>query len=323
MSASATAVQGAVTVRAAKLRLRLLPMLACLAVLLVAGCGGGSGGSGAGRLRVVATTTAVQDFVRVIGGDKVAMTGILKPNVSAHEYEPSPADINAIARADLVVANGAGLETWLGDTIKSAGYTGTVVDTSKGVRLRQGEGEEKGGVDPHIWHDPRNAKVMVRNIAAAFEAADPGDAATFRANLDAYSAKLDTLDASIARRIDSLANRKLVTDHDAFGYYADRYGLVVVGSVIPSFDSNSELSGADLRTLVAKVEAERVKAIFSEAELPPKTAATVAREAGVEVVGGEEALYGDGLGPPGSPGATYLGMMEHNTDTIVSALSGA
>ena len=308
--------------RAATTRLRVLPLLACVAALLVAGCGGGPGSDG-GKLQVVATTTAVQDFVRVIGGDKVAMTGILKPNVSAHEYEPSPADINAIARADVVVANGAGLETWLGDTIKSAGYSGPVVDTSKGVKLRQGEGEEKGGVDPHIWHDPRNAKVMVSHIAGALEAADPRDAATFRANLAAYTRKLDALDAGIARRIDGLASRKLVTNHDAFGYYADRYGLQVVGSVIPSFDSATELSGAGLRDLVAKVKAEKVKAIFSEAELPPKTAATVAKEAGVKVVGGEDALYGDGLGPPGSPGATYLGMMEHNTKTIVSALSGA
>jgi ABC-type Zn uptake system ZnuABC Zn-binding protein ZnuA len=307
-------------------RIRLFPLLACVVVLLAAGCGGGErtgAGGGSERLQVVATTTTVQDFVRVIGGDKVAMTGILKPGVDAHEFEPSPADLDAIARADVVVANGVGLEKWLDDTIKSAGFSGPVVDASKGVPLRQGVGVEAGEPDPHIWHNPRNAKVMVGNIAEALAAADPTDAAAYRANLAAYTSQLDALDADIARRIDSLANRKLVTNHDAFGYYADRYGLEVIGSVIPSFDTAAELSGADLRELVAKVRAAKVKAIFSEVELPPKTAETVAREAGVKVITGEDALYGDGLGPAGSDGATYLGMMKHNTDTIVSALSGA
>jgi len=308
-------------------RIRQFPLLACVAVLLAAGCGGGertgATGGGSERLQVVATTTPVQDFVRVIGGDKVALTGILKPGVDAHEFEPSPADIDAIARADVVVANGVGLEKWLDDTIKSAGFSGPVVDTSKGVPLRQGVGAEAGEPDPHIWHNPRNAKIMVGNIATALAAADPANAADYRANLAAYTAQLDALDADIARRIDGLANRKLVTNHDAFGYYADRYGLELVGSVIPSFDTAAELSGADLRALVAKVKAAKVKAIFSEAELPPKTAETVAREAGVRVVTGPDALYGDGLGPAGSDGATYLAMMKHNTNTIVSALSGA
>jgi ABC-type Zn uptake system ZnuABC Zn-binding protein ZnuA len=295
-------------------RLRMFPLLA-------AGCGDGrtGAGDGSGRLRVVATTTPVQDFVRVIGGDKVALTGILKPNLDAHDYEPSPADLDAIARADVVVANGVGLERWLDDTIRSAGFSGPVVDASKGVPLRHGA----GGPDPHVWHNPRNAKVMAGNIAAALATADPDDAAAYRANLAAYTAQLDALDADVARRIDGLANRKLVTDHDAFGYYVDRYGLELVGTVIPSFDSAAELSGADLRALVAKVKAAKVKAIFAEAELPPKAAATVAREAGVRVVAGPDALYGDGLGPAGSDGATYLGMMRHNTDTIVGALSGA
>ena len=306
------------------MRIRLFPLLACIALLLAAGCGGRTApGGSSGRLEVVATTTPVQDFVRVIGGDKVAMTGILKPSVDAHDYEPSPADLAAIARADVVVANGVGLERWLDDTIKSAGFTGPVVDTSKGVALRKGAGEEAGEADPHIWHNPRNAKVMVANIAKGLAAADPADAATYQANLAAYTAQLDGLDAEIARRIDGLANRKLVTNHDAFGYYVDRYGLQLVGSIIPSFDTAAELSGADLRELVAKVKAAKVKAIFSEAELPPRTAQTVANEAGVRVVTGEEALYGDGLGLAGSDGATYLGMMRHNTDTIVGALSGA
>jgi ABC-type Zn uptake system ZnuABC Zn-binding protein ZnuA len=120
-----------------------------------------------------------------------------------------------------------------------------------------------------------------------------------------------------------LANKKLVTNHDAFGYYIDRYGLQFVGSIIPSFDTSAELSGRDIRDLVAKIKATKVKAVFSETSLPPKTAETIGREAGVKVVEGEDALYGDSLGPAGSDGDTYLKMIRHNTRTIVSNLSGA
>ena len=120
-----------------------------------------------------------------------------------------------------------------------------------------------------------------------------------------------------------MANKKLVTNHDAFGYYIDRYGLQFVGSIIPSFDTSAELSGRDIRDLVAKIKATKVKAVFSETSLPPKTAETIGREAGVKVVEGEGALYGDTLGPAGSDGDTYLKMIRHNTRTIVSNLSGA
>src|SRR5207247_3993707 len=142
----------------------------------------------------------------------------------------------------------------------------------------------------------------------ALAQASPAGAATFRANLDAYSRQLGALDAEVARQINGLANKKLVTNHDAFSYYAARYGLEFVGSVIPSFDSSAELSGADIRELVAKIEQTKGKAIFSEASLPPMTAQAIAAEAGVKVVQGADALYGDSLGPPGADGAPYLNM---------------
>jgi zinc/manganese transport system substrate-binding protein/manganese/iron transport system substrate-binding protein len=287
---------------------------------------GGSGSAKAGdggRLKVVATTTQVADFARNIGGDHVTVTQILKPNVDPHDYEPSPADVQALAEADVVVENGVGLERWLDQTVKSAGFHGTLVDTSKGVTIRKGTGEEAAG-DPHIWHNPKNAEVMSRDIAAAFEAEDPGGKAAYEANLASYTGKLDRLDSWIAGQIDTVPadRRKLVTNHDAFGYYIDRYGLQFVGSVIPSFDTSAELSGRDIRDLVAKIKATGVKAVFSETSLPPKTAETIAREAGVKVVEGEDALYGDSLGPAGSDGDTYLKMIRHNTQTIVSNLSG-
>src|SRR6266498_725997 len=308
---------------------RYLASLAAVAVaVLLAGCGGSSAGAGSSAgsghaaLDVVATTTQAQDFARVIGGDKIKLSGILKPNVDAHDYEPSPADLDAIAHADVLVINGVGLEKWLDETVKSAGFNGTTVDASKGVRIRQaGDAKEEPAGDPHIWQSPLNAKIMVANIEQALATADPADAGYFKGNLDAYSAKLDALDADSARRIDTLANKKLVTNHDAFGYYVDRYHLEFIGSIIPSFDTSAELSAKDVSDLVSKIKATGVKAIFSESSLPPRTAETIAKEAHVKVVEGEDALYGDALGPAGSQGATYLQMMEHNTKTIVANLA--
>jgi zinc/manganese transport system substrate-binding protein/manganese/iron transport system substrate-binding protein len=297
----------------------------CLAALVVAGCsasGGGAGGDrtgGGGGLRVVATSTQVADLAANVGGDRVQVTSLLKPGIDPHDYEPSPADIDAIAHADLVLENGVGLEAWLGDTVDSSGFDGPVVDTSQGVRLRMAG----GAADPHIWQNPRNAERMAANIERGLAAAEPSAATTFQANLAAYTRQLQALDSEVQRQIDSLANKKLVTNHDAFGYYIDRYGLQLVGSVIPSFDTSAELSGRDIRDLVAEIKATRVKAVLSETSLPPRTAETIGREAGVKVVTGEDALYGDTLGPRGSDGDTYLKMIRHNTRTIVSNLSGS
>jgi hypothetical protein len=172
--------------------------------VLGAGCStnqpAGSADGTPGRiLRVVATTTQVADFARNIGGDRVQVTSLFKPNVDAHDYEPSPADIDTIARADVVIENGAGLESWLHDTIESSGYDGPVIDTSQGVRLRQLGGQP----DPHIWQNPRNAMVMVANIERALAAADPADAEVYRANLAGYTKQLQALDAEVQRQIDS------------------------------------------------------------------------------------------------------------------------
>jgi ABC-type Zn uptake system ZnuABC Zn-binding protein ZnuA len=303
---------------------RWMILIAVLGALLAGGCStskpaGSTDGTDSRILNIVATTTQVADFATNVGGDRVRVTSLLKPNLDAHDYEPSPADVEAIARADLVLENGAGLETWLRDTITNSGFRGPVVDTSQGVRLRMVGGQP----DPHIWQSPRNAEVMVANIDRALAAADPADAAVFQANLAAYTKQLQVLDAEVQRQIDSLANKKLVTNHDAFGYYIDRYGLQFVGSVIPSFDSSAELSGRDIRDLVAKIKATGVKAVFSETSLPPRTAETITGQAGVKVVEGEDALYGDSLGPAGPDGDTYLKMIRHNTRTIVSNLSGA
>ncbi|MFI6066698.1 metal ABC transporter substrate-binding protein [Micromonospora sp. NPDC051227] len=314
------------------------------ALVLLGGCGsgddtakGGSNASAGTGLAVVATTPEVADFVRAIGGSDVTVTQIIKPNVDPHDYEPTPADIQAIGKATIVVKNGVGLEEWLDQTIESAGFKGTVVDSSQGVTLREGgheegeDGHEEGeGAheaeehDPHIWHNPLNAKTMVVNIEKALAAADPAHAAAFAGNLKNYTAELDKLDtdneAAFARI--PADQRKLVTNHDAFGYYVDRYKLQFVGSVIPSLDTSAELSAKQLADLVAKIKATGTKAIFAETSLPPKSAEAIANQAGVKVIGGEDALYGDSIGAEGTPQGTYLGAERHNTQVIVTALGG-
>jgi len=319
-----------ITVKLMSGRDRWVATLAAGAVALglLSACGTSDTAAAAesGKLAVVATTPEVADFVREVGGDQVAVTQIIKPNVDPHEYEPTPADIQAIGAAKLVVKNGVGLEKWLDQTIESAGYNGPVVDTSQGVTLRKGDpgDEEMAAGDPHIWHNPLNAKIMVADIEKGLAAADPSRAAVFARNEASYQAKLDSLDAANLAAFAKIPadQRKLVTNHDAFGYYVDRYHLRFVGSVIPSMDTSAELSARQLQDLVAKIKATGTKAIFTESSLPPKSADAIAQQAGVKVIGGEDALYGDSLGAPGTPQGTYLGAEEHNTATIVAALGG-
>lgn len=301
-----------------------------LAALSLAGCGAKadtaqSDGADSGALKVVATTTQVADFVRTIGKGHVDVIQLVKPSASAHEYEPTPADLQAIGRSKLLFENGVGLEEeWLDKPVHASGFSGETVDTSRHVTLRRGEDEESGkpADDPHIWHNPRNAKIMCNTIRKALIKADPAHKADYQGHFTAYAAKLDALDKNIERLIDSVPenSRKLVTNHDAFGYYVDRYHLTYVGAVIPDFSDQAELSGKQIDGLVKKIKAQKVKAVFGESSLPPKTAKAIARQAGVKVIAGDGSLYGDSLGPKGSAGDTYLKSELANTKTIVDAL---
>ncbi|HEV7861081.1 MAG TPA: metal ABC transporter substrate-binding protein [Acidimicrobiia bacterium] len=304
--------------------MRRSPALILAALLLLPACGGGhastEGGAVANRVPVVTTTTQLTDFARTVGGNHVDVYGVLKANVDPHDYEPSPADVARLGSAAVIVKNGVGLERWFEATIRSAEPKGAIVEAATGITIRHGLGDEEADGDPHIWHDPRNAKVMVHNIAVALVAADPAHRADYEANEAAYDAELDRLDHDIATAIGGLANKQIVTNHDAFGYYIDRYGLSFVGSIIPSFDTQAELSAQDLSGVVSRIRTTGVKAVFSESSVPPKTAEAIGRDAGVTVVAGDDALYGDSLGPVGSDGDTYLKMERHNTREIVDHL---
>jgi ABC-type Zn uptake system ZnuABC Zn-binding protein ZnuA len=281
---------------------------------------------------VVATTTQLADFARTIGGDAVEVHGLIRPNVDAHDADPSPADLDALARADVVLANGVGLEPWLDNAVDASGAEAAVTDTSTGVSLLGADGPEDpegpgdpdaddhgSGANPHIWLDPRNARIMAATVTDAIVAALGDDAAAVaavQARGDAYDDELATLDAEIEALLADLPDRQLVTDHDAFAYFAARYDLEVVGTVIPSFDSSAEVSAGDLDDLAATIRRTGTRAVFTEQSLPPDAAEALARKVDVRVVSGADGLYGDSLGPDGSPGATYLGMMRHNADSI-------
>jgi len=273
------------------------------------------------KLRVVATTTQVAALTQIVVGNKVEFAGILKANVDAHDYEPTPEDARNLANAQIIFMNGVGLEEWLEKLIKNSGTKATTVDTSKGITIRKVKDDQgKEESDPHIWHAAPNAIIMLNNIRDEMAKQDPSNAETYNANAAAYEKKLSDLDKYITAQIATIptANRKLVTNHDAFGYFIARYGLTFIGSIIPSMDTNYQPSARDLANLVTAIKAQKVKAIFIESSIKPALAKQIGLEAGVKVVDG--ALYGDSLGPPGSGAETLDGMLKANTDLIVSNL---
>jgi ABC-type Zn uptake system ZnuABC Zn-binding protein ZnuA/ABC-type Mn2+/Zn2+ transport system permease subunit len=293
------------------------------AAFVAAGCAGGSGARD-GQIEVVATTTQIGDLVHEVGGSAVAVDQILQPNTDPHEYEPRPSDVAGAAEAKLVFAGGDGLDDWIDQVVSDGGGDAPVVDLGASVPERlpgESSGAEASPYDPHWWHDPRNAEAAVGEIERRLATADPSRRRLFERNAGAYLAKLRALDAEIARCMASvpLPRRKLVTDHDAFGYFADRYGIDVVGAVIPSQTTQAQPSAQDLSALAELIEREHVSAIFPESSLSPRVAEAIASQTGASA---GHSLYGDALGPEGSDGATYLGMEAANADSMVRGFTG-
>ncbi len=276
------------------------------------------------RLSVVATTTQIADMARHVAGNRADVVSILPLNADAHDYEPTTDDARRIAQADLVLQNGLGLEKFVADLARNRRSGVPLVTVTDGITPRRAEADhaepDHGAVDPHVWFAVPNAITMTLNIRDALIAVDPAGADTYGANAAAYTRDLQQLDADIFEQIGQVPpeQRRFVSNHDAFGYYCDRYGLTFVGSVIPSLDSEAEPSAADVAKLIQAIRTQNVKAIFVEAALNPTLAERIARETGVKTY----VLYGDSLGPPGSGADTYIGMMRWNTETIVKGLLG-
>jgi len=295
-----------------------LPAAAVLAALLALGGCGESSPNGDGP-RVVATTTELADFAREVGGEEVEVDQVLQPNTDPHDYEPRPDDVLAAADADLVLASGDGLDQWVDEVIDDSGSDAEVVDLGAFVPERR-PGEE-GKTDPHWWHDPRNAEAAVGRIGQEMGAVDPEHRSEFDRNAAAYERRLRGLDAEIADCIGSIppAERKLVTDHDAFGYFAGRYAIEVVGAVIPSQSTQAQASAGDLADLVETIERNGVRAIFPESSVSSKVSDAVAAETGAS---SGEVLHGDSLGPEGSDAADYIGMERANAEAMARGFTG-
>jgi ABC-type Zn uptake system ZnuABC Zn-binding protein ZnuA len=309
---------------------------------------------GGDRIKVVATIAPIEALTREVAGDRVELHGIVPVGADAHEFEPVASDLQAIEDADVILRHGIALDDWLDDTL-DANRDAMVTTVTEGIDLQppalehahedeehedDGEGEEHAdespeaggdahadeegdhdeeGLDPHVWHDPDRAKIMVTNIAEALATADPDNAATYRANAAAYNGKLDETKVQVQAIIDEIPaeSRKLVTNHDAFGYFADAFGLEIVGSVIPSTTTESEPSAEDTAALLDTIEREGVKAIFAESSVNASLAETLADDAGVLIV---DDLYGDSLGEEGSGADTVHGMLLANARKIADAL---
>ena len=272
--------------RVARLRRPAAALVAAAALCAgVAACGNDTGG----EVSVVATTTQAGDWARNLAGTDVDVHQILRANTDPHDYEPRPDDVEAI------------------------------VDLGEGLpHPRRGDG---GELDPHWWHDPRNTRTAVARLADAIAQAAPASRAHVRAAERRYTAAVGRLDREIARCIGQVprARRKLVTDHDAFAYLAARYGIEIVGTVIPARTTVAQPSAGELSDLVRVVEREHVTAVFAERSVSSKLARAIARETGASA---RYELYGDTLGPEGSAGDTYLGMERANADAIVRGLTG-
>ncbi|MEZ4737439.1 MAG: metal ABC transporter substrate-binding protein [Caldilineaceae bacterium] len=290
---------------------------------------------GAGEtLQVVATTNLVADVVAQIGGDHIALYSLMDPGVDPHSYTTTPQDLRTLAGAHVVFINGLGLEAALADLFDTLAAPVVAVNTTVVPHaLAEADDHEEAeaheeheeheehqheGIDPHTWQAVANVKAWVATIRATLSQLDPANAAAYTTAAEAYLAQLDELEAEIQAKVATVppANRKLVTDHETFGYFADAYGFTVIGALIPSLSTTAEPSAQALAALQDQITHEEAKAIFVGTTVSPRLAEQLAQDLGIPVV----RLYSDSLSAPDGPAATYLDFMRYNVDAIVSAL---
>ncbi len=279
----------------------------------------------AAPVKVVATFSILGDLVREVGGERVAVTTLVGPDGDAHVYSPSPADAKALAEAKLVVVNGLRFEGWIDRLVKASGTKAAVAVAARGVKPiaaeddhAHGHGHSHGAADPHAWQDIANAKAYVANIAAALSAADPAGAGIYEANARAYAARLEALEAEVKSAIAAIpaARRKVITSHDAFGYFARAYGIAFVAP--QGVSTEAEASARDVAAIIRQIRRDKVPAVFLENVTDPRLVERIARETGARMGG---RLFSDALSPPDGPAGTYIAMMRHNIRTLTAALA--
>lgn len=269
------------------------------------------------KLRVVASFSILGDMVERIGGDDVDLRILVGADGDAHVYRPTPDDAAAVASANLLVINGLGFEGWMERLEEASGFSGVVVVASDGVTRREGL-DGHGAADPHAWQNLANGHIYVTNIAAALSTADPANAADYQARAAAYIAEIDTMDARVHAAFDAFpANRRVViTNHDAFGYFGDAYGVRFLSPIGLSTDAAA--SAADVAALIDQIRRDGVTAIFVENLSDARLVGQIAQETGITPGG---ALYSDALSSEDGPAATYLAMFEHNFRMFTYAMA--
>jgi zinc/manganese transport system substrate-binding protein len=267
-----------------------------------------------GRINVVASFSILGDFVSQVGGERVHVTTLVGADGDVHVYTPAPSDASKIADAKLLVINGLGLEGWLPRLVQSAGGNAAIVTATKGITPL-----EIGSVpDPHAWQSVVDAKIYVANIRDALITADPADAETLRVTAQTYLAKLDALDREVRQAVARIpqSRRKVISAHDAFGYFAKAYGIEFIAPSGVSTDS--EASARDVAAIISQIRAFKIPAVFLENVSDPRLMQRIAAETGARIGG---TLYTDSLTGENGAAPTYIDMVRHNITTLTSALA--
>jgi zinc/manganese transport system substrate-binding protein len=265
-------------------------------------------------LKVVASFSILGDFVKNVGGNRVEVTTLVGPDGDVHVYTPTPADVRKIADAKLLVVNGFGLEGWLPRLLEAAGGKASIVTATSGIApLKLGS-----DADPHAWQSVADAEKYVLNIRDALAAADPPDAEFFRQNAQTYLAKLEALDGEVRQAVDRIppSRRKMISTHDAFGYFAARYGIEFIAPI--GVSTEAEASARDIAKIIAQVKAEHIPAVFLERISDPRLMRRISAETGARIGG---TLYSDSLSDEKGDAPTYIDMVRHNIKALTSALA--
>lgn len=269
-------------------------------------------------LETVASFSVLADVVKQVGGDHVQVRSLVPANGDPHEFEPSPDDAKAVKTADVTFISGEGLEGWFQRLVKASGSKSKAVVVSQGIKTRKMEEDGKTITDPHVWNSPVNVMVWVANIEKALTAADPEDAADFKANAARYTKELQDLDAYAKAQIAPVAKekRKVITSHDAFGYFGQEYGVRLMSPL--GVSTETEASAADVAKLIDQIKKEKVKAYFIENSNDPRLVEQIATATGAQPGG---TLYVESLSEADGPAPTYAKMFRYNVDQIVAAIS--
>lgn len=277
----------------------------------------GQAGLAADLPEIVATFSILADMTAVVAGDIATVSTLVPVDGDAHEWEPRPDDLRRVKCAKVIVENGLGLEGWMRRMPEAAGFTGLLITAARTVSPRRMTEEGHLIVDPHAWQNPQNGILYVRAIADGLAKAFPDDAAGIHARSAAYIAEIAATDRWIEQTLAPIPKpmRKILTSHDAFGYYGARYGIMLRG--VQGISTESEPSAHDLATLITQIKRDHIRAVFVENMTDPRLAETVAREAGA-VLG--PTVYSDALSAKGGPADTYLSMLRHNTIAFAEAM---